>query len=121
MEDLTKEVEAKLWTLLYANGETRGIVDKGNLGAVARHRDNLQALVIDAEALKLRVEQTMLEAGKSAGDVGNWSSSIEEPIAEADEGVLHLEKGLLETMKTKKRGKPVHLKRSLNSKENKWR
>ena len=121
MEDLTKEVEAKLWTLLYTNGETRGIVDKGNLGVVARHRDNLQALVIEVDALKLRVEQTMLEAGKSAGDVGNWSSSIEEPIAEADEGVLHLEKGLLETMKTKKRGKPIYLKRSLNSKENKWR
>ena len=83
--------------LLYTNGKARGIVEKGNLGAVARHRDNLQALVKEIDALKLRVEQTMFEAGKSAEDVGSWSSSIEEPIAEADEEVSRLEKWLVET------------------------
>ena len=67
-------------------------MEKRNLGAVARHRDNLQALVKEVDALKLRVEQTMFEAGKSAEDVGSWSSSIEEPIAEADEEVSRLEK-----------------------------
>ena len=97
MEELTKEAEAKLQMLLYTNGKTRGIVEKGNLGAVARHRDNLQALVKEVDALKLRVEQTMFEAGKSAEDVGSWSSSIEEPIAEADEEVSRLEKWLVET------------------------
>ena len=30
----------------------------------------------------------MFEAGKMAEDVGNWSSNIEEPIAEADKEVL---------------------------------
>ena len=44
MEELTREAEAKLHMLLYTNGKTRGIVEKGNLGAVTRHRDNLQAL-----------------------------------------------------------------------------
>ncbi|CAH3046567.1 unnamed protein product [Pocillopora meandrina] len=83
--------------LLYTNGKTRGIVEKGNLGAVARHRDNLQALVKEVDALKLKVEQTMFKAGKSAEDVGSWSSSIEEPIAEADEEVSRLEKWLVET------------------------
>ena len=39
----------------------------------------------------------MFEAGKSAEDVGSWSSSIEEPIAEADEEVSRLEKWLVET------------------------
>ena len=39
----------------------------------------------------------MFEAGKRAEDVGNWSSNIEEPIAEADKEVLWLEKWLLET------------------------
>ena len=39
MEELTKEAEAKLQMLLYTNEKTRGIVEKGNLGAVARHRD----------------------------------------------------------------------------------
>ena len=34
----------------------------------------------------------MFEAGKSAEDVGSWSSSIEAPIAEADEEVSRLEK-----------------------------
>ena len=97
MEELTKEAEAKLQMLRYTNGKTRGIVEKGNLGAVARHRDNLQALVKEVDALKLRVEQTMFEAGKSAEDVGSWSSSIEEPIAEADEEVSRLEKWLVET------------------------
>ena len=72
-------------------------MEKGNLGAVARHRDNLQALVKEVDALKLRVEQTMFKAGKSAEDVGSWSSSIEEPIAEADEEVSRLEKWLVET------------------------
>ena len=85
MEELTKEAEAKLQMLLYTNGKTLGIVEKGNQGAVARHLDNLQALVKEVDGLKLRVEQTMFEAGKSAEDVGSWSSSIVEPIAEADE------------------------------------
>ena len=39
----------------------------------------------------------MFEAGKRAEDVGNWSSNIEEPVAEADKEVLWLEKWLLET------------------------
>ena len=34
---------------------------------------------------------------KSEEDVGNWSNSIEEPIAEADEEISRLEKWLLET------------------------
>ena len=38
----------------------------------------------------------MFEARKSA-EVGSWSSSIEEPIAEADEEVSRLEKWLVET------------------------
>ena len=97
MEELTKEAEAKLQMLRYTNGKTPGIVEKGNLGAVARHRDNQQALVKEVDALKLRVERTMFEAGKSAEDVGSWSSGIEEPIAEADEEVSRLEKWLVET------------------------
>ena len=97
MEELTKEAEAKLQMLLYTNGKTRGIVEKGNLGAVARHHDSLQALVKDIDALKLRVEQTMFETGKSAEDVGSWRSSIEEPIAKADEEVSRLGKWLVET------------------------
>ena len=97
MEELTKEAEAKLQMLLYTNGKTLGIVEKGNQGAVARHLDNLQALVKEVDGLKLRVEQTMFEAGKSAEDVGSWSSSIVEPIAEDDEEVSRLEKLLVET------------------------
>ena len=33
MEELTKEAEAKLQMLLYTNGKTLGIVEKGNQGA----------------------------------------------------------------------------------------
>ena len=91
MEELTKEAEAKLQMLLYTSGKTLGIVQKGNRGAVVRHLDNLQALVKEVDGPKLRVEQTMFEAGKSAEDVGSWSSSIVEPIAEADEEVPRLE------------------------------
>ena len=40
--------------LLYTNGKTLGIVEKGNQGAVVRHLDNLQALV-KVDGLKLRV------------------------------------------------------------------
>ena len=97
MEELTKEAEAKLQMLLYTNGKTLGIVEKGNQGAVARHLDNLQALVKEVDGLKLRVEQTMFEAGKSAEDVESWSRSIVEPIAEADEEVSRLEKWRVET------------------------
>ena len=39
MEELTKEAEAKLQMFRYTNGKTPGIVEKGNLEAVARHRD----------------------------------------------------------------------------------
>ena len=41
--------------------------------------------------------QIRWDTGKSAEDVGSWSSSIEEPIAEADEEVSRLEKWLMET------------------------
>ena len=78
-------------------------MEKGNLGAVARHRDiatSRQPTSISKRSrLKLMVEQTMFEARKSAEDVGSWSSSIEEPIAEADEEVSRLEKWLVETNK----------------------
>ena len=77
MEELTKEAEAKYQMLLY----------KG--------RSYLQALV-KVDGLELRVGQTMFEAGKSAEDVESWSSSIVEPIAEADEEVSRLEKWLVE-------------------------
>ena len=97
MEELTKEAEAKLQMLLYTNGKTLGIVEKGNRGAAVRHLDNLQAIVKEVDGPKLRVEQTMFEAGKSAEDVESWSRSIVEPIAEADEEVLRLEKWLVET------------------------
>ena len=97
MEELTKEAEAKLQMLLYTNGKTLGIVEKGNRGAAVRYLDNLQAIVKEVDGPKLRVEQTMFEAGKSAEDVESWSRSIVEPIAEADEEVLRLEKWLLET------------------------
>ena len=97
MEELTKEAEAKLQMLLFTNGKTHGTVEKGNLGEVARHRNNLKAFVKEVDAFKLRVEQTMFETGKSAEDVGSWDSSIEEPIAEADEEVSRLGKWLAET------------------------
>ena len=71
-------------------------MEKGNLRVVARHHDNLQALVKEVDALKISVDQTMFEAGKSAEDVGSWSNTIEKPIAEADEEVSRLEKWLVE-------------------------
>ena len=102
MEELTKEAEAKLQMLRYTNGKHVGLwkretQERSRDIATSRHRDKLQALVKEVDALKLRVEQTMFEAGKSAEDVGSWSSSIEEPIAEADEEVSRLEKWLVET------------------------
>ena len=81
MEELTKEAEAKLQMLRYTNGKHVGLWKR----------------VKEVDALKLRVEQTVFEAGKSAEDVGSWSNSIEEPIAEADEEVSRLEKWLVET------------------------
>ena len=102
MEELTKEAEAKLQMLLYTNGKTLGIVEKGNL-----------------------------EAGKSAEDIGSWSSSIEEPIAETDKEVSRLEKWLVETNEEiehrkqkdeeEKKARAREELRSSNSKESKWR
>lgn len=40
-------------------------MEKGNLGAVARQRHNLKEVVKEIDALTLRVEQTMVKAGKS--------------------------------------------------------
>ena len=102
IEELTKEAEAKLQMLLYTNGKTLGIVEKGNL-----------------------------EAGKSAEDIGSWSSSIEEPIAETDKEVSRLEKWLVETNEEiehrkqkdeeEKKARAREELRSSNSKESKWR
>ena len=94
MEELTKEAEAKLQMLLFTNGKTHGIVEKGNLGEVARHRNNLQALIKEVDVFKLRVEQTMFETGKSAEDVGSWGSSRGKEVgakwlAETNEEIEH--------------------------------
>ena len=40
MGELTKEAEAKLQMLLYANGNTCGIVGRENPRVVGRHCDN---------------------------------------------------------------------------------
>ena len=65
MEELTKEADAKVKLLKYTRAKTRGVVEKGNLGAVERQRENLKELVKEIGALKLRVEPTMFEAGKA--------------------------------------------------------
>lgn len=67
------------------------------MGAVERQRKNLKELVKEMDALKLRVEQTMFEAGKSAEVVENWSRSIEGPIAEAHGEISSLETWLHDT------------------------
>ena len=99
MEELTKEADAKVQMLKYTSAKTRGVVEKGNLGAVERQRENLKELVKEINALKLRIEQTMFEAGKSAEEVENWSSDVEGPIAEADGGIASLETWLQDTSK----------------------
>ena len=91
MEELTKEADAKVQMLKYTSAKTRGVVEKGNLGAVEHQRENLKELVKEINALKLRIKQTMFEAGKSAEEVENWRSNIEGPIAEADGEIASLE------------------------------
>ena len=99
--------------LLYTNGKTLGIVEKGNLGAVARHRDDLQALVKEVDALKLRVEQTMLEAGKSALEVGavaskNRSLKLTKKFRDWKNGSWRrMKRSNIESKRTKKRRRLV--------------
>ena len=45
MEELTKEADAKVQMLKYTSDKTRGVVEKGNSGAVEAQRENLKELV----------------------------------------------------------------------------
>ena len=105
MEELTKEADAKVQMLKYTSAKTRGVVEKGNLGAVERQRENLKELGKEINALKLRIEQTMFEAGKSVEEVENWSSNVEGPIAEAHGEIASLETWLQDTSKEAERQK----------------
>ena len=99
MEELTKETDAKVQMLKYTSAKTRGVVEKGNLGAVECQCENLKELVKEIDALKLRVEQAMFKADKCAEEVEKWSSSVEGPIAEADGEISSLETWLQEASK----------------------
>ena len=104
-------------------------MEKGNLGVVAQHHNNLQALVKEIDTLKLTGERqcSRLEKGQKMLEIGavtlkNLSLKLKKKFCDWKNGYWRqMKRSNIENKRTMKRGKPVHVKRSLNSKENKWR
>ena len=96
MEDLIADITAKLQLLKFTRSKTHGIVEKGNTQAMERQSDALRFMVVDIDALKLKVEQLKFKGGDEPEDVATWSHAVEEQIAEVDVEITFLEKSLEE-------------------------
>ena len=53
-------------------------------------------MIVDIDALKLKVEQLKFKGGDEPEDVATWSHTVEEQIAEVDVEITFLEKSLEE-------------------------
>ena len=85
MEDLIAKLDVQLKLLNLTQGKTKGILDKGNIEGIERHRDALRSIVKNVESVKVEIEQAKFASGAKPEDVVEWSVVVEEQQATADE------------------------------------
>ena len=65
MEDLSKKIKTELQLMALTSSKTWGIVEKGNLEKIARHKEALAQINSEVDKLKLQVEKAKLESGET--------------------------------------------------------
>ena len=96
MEKLNADLNTQLQFLNFRRTKTKGIVKKGNVEGIERHRDTLRTIMKTAEDKKLQIEQAKFGNGETPKDVAAWSSEIKEQQAAVDEEISDLTKQLNE-------------------------
>ena len=97
MDTLLKEIATKLQLLEFKRNKAKEIVEKGNTGAIERHRDALVALAKEVDVVKGKIEEKKLEGGESMDEVCTWSNEIDTKIEGVDAEIEYLGKHLSET------------------------
>ena len=74
MEALTSELDVQLKLLTYAQGKTKGIVEKANSEGIECHHEALQAIAKQVKNVKTQIEQAKVECGVEVGELAEWST-----------------------------------------------
>ena len=98
MEVLNGKLKTELQLLQLTKSKTQGIVDKGNVDKILRHK-GLAKIIVSVEELKMQIQKAKLEADESVEDVQKWGEELETHIDEADEQIAHLGRCLSEAAK----------------------
>ncbi|KAK3716737.1 hypothetical protein QZH41_006308 [Actinostola sp. cb2023] len=96
MEQLEKEIDAKLKLLDIKQQRIKDIVEKKNEGTIQRHRSALETLSREVGDYKLKIEEGKLASGQSAEEVCAWSEEIDNKLERVDEEIEYLAKCLTE-------------------------
>ena len=96
MESLNGKLKTELQLLQLTQSKTQGIVDKGNVDKILRHKEGLAKIIVSVEELKMQIQKAKLEADESVEDVQKWGEELETHIDEADEQIAHLGRCLSE-------------------------
>ena len=116
MEALNGKLKTELQLLQLTQSKTQGIVDKGNVDKILRHKESLAKIIVSVEELKMQIQKAKLETNESLEDVQKWGEELETCIDEADEQIAHLGRCLSEaakrggTCKTRGRRSPARQK-----------
>ena len=98
MESLNGKLKTELQLLQLTQSKTQGIVDKGNVDKILRHKKGLAKIIVSVEEPKMQIQEAKLEADESVEDVQKWGKELETHIDEADEQIAHLGRCLSEAV-----------------------
>ena len=90
MGDLSEKLKTELQLMALTSSKTKGIVEKGNLEKIARHKEALAQITSEVDKLKLQVEKGKLESGETIDEIQKWGQEVEESVEEADDNVTIL-------------------------------
>ena len=116
MEKLKTDIGGKLRLLLFTLGKTQGMLESGNVLAINRHREALSTIVSQIDILKLQVVEERFKEGDSEEDIAQWSTEIENQVAQVDIRVAHINERLA-SFRSKEDFKAQETEKELKAKE----
>ena len=88
--DLREKLKTEVQLMVLTSSKTKGMVDKGNLKKIARHKETLAQTTSEVDELKLQVKKAKLESGESLDEIWKWRQEVEESVDEAGNNVTIL-------------------------------
>ena len=76
MGDLSEKLKTELQLMALTSSKTKGIVEKGNLEKIARHKEALAQITSEVDELKLQVEKVKLESGETVDEIQKWGQEV---------------------------------------------